>query len=466
MFVMSSSQHPILEIRKAVWVFALVIACVCAVLIPPVSASAGSGDSALPAACKLTLEQSVDIALKNNPMVFVASESVTKAAAQIDEAAVPGRPTLHIETQYERMNRPPTVVIGDYPPITLGGVYCRTADLIFLQNLDAFGLVRTGLKAAKYNKLSSTHGYSQQVNDTTLDVKTAFYDVLRARASVKVVQETIDQLNAHLADAEKSYKAGAIAKFDVLRAQTELANVQQSLIAAQNGAELASAAFNNVLGRPLDMPVELVDAGELKPAEPELTQCVDVACRARPEILRAETQVQYTDAVAQAARLESKPKFWVKWDYNRNLDANSFDTLASSWKAVVGGTISLYDGGATRAATKKAESDARTARSMMEQAMQAVKLDAQQSYLSLQESKERINAATQALVEAKESKRLADLRYKGGLSTQVEVLDAQAALTLAQTNYVTAQYDCQVALAKLEHAVGGHDQMGKIAVSR
>jgi OMF family outer membrane factor len=118
-------------------------------------------------------------------------------------------------------------------------------------------------------------------------------------------------------------------------------------------------------------------------------------------------------------------------------------------------TIRLYDGGATKANTDLAESEANNARSTLERLQDVVSLEAKQSYLSVKEDQERIVAAEKGLEMAKESARLADVRYQGGVSTQVEVLDAQNALTLASTNYVNAMFDFQVAVARLERAVGG-----------
>lgn len=248
----------------------------------------------------------------------------------------------------------------------------------------------------------------------------------------------------------------------MLRAETEVANARQGWISARNGVELAKAAFNNVLGRPLDTPVELADPGSPRFVSLDLAPCIESACRARAEVLRADSQIGFSDSMTKIARLGSKPQFNFRWGYNRNFDTTLFSSQSNSWKAFITGSLSLYDGGATKAAISKAESDSNNARSTREQVVKAVALDTQQSYLSMAESRERINAAEKALEQATEAMRLADVRFKSGLSTQVEVLDAQTALTAAETNHVNALYDYQIAQARLEHAVGGHVQMAKL----
>jgi outer membrane protein len=139
-----------------------------------------------------------------------------------------------------------------------------------------------------------------------------------------------------------------------------------------------------------------------------------------------------------------------------------FNPNESSWRAFLTTSISLYDGGANRAAIDKAQADVNTSRYALEQVTNGVVLDTRQSYLSLKESRERIVAAEKALEQARESVRLAQVRYKAGVSTQVELLDAQVALTLSETNYVNALYDYQSALARLERAVGGTERMAAL----
>jgi len=410
---------------------------------------------------KLTIRKCVETALESSPMMAIAGENVRKADALVEEAFVPARPNLRIDTNYQRLDQAPVVDFGG-SSIPVGSLFSRTADITFQQEFDVFGIIKVGKKAAKYGKKGYEHIYSQQVNDTTLETKTAYYNVLRSQEYLDVQRDMIAQMEAHVKDAETNYKAGTIPKFEVLRAETQLANGRQGLIAAENGVELAKSAFNNTLGRSLETRVELAEPEKLKIIELALVSCVDSACNYRPEVLRADAQVKYAEAIEKATRLRSKPRFVLKWDYNQNLDTNAFNTRSNSWKAYLNSTLSLYDGGATRAAVKKAEIDTRNARSMKEQAMRAAMLDAQQSYLSLNEAKERISACEKALDEANESMRLANLRYKGGISTQVEVLDAQTALSLARMNHVTALYDYQVAQARLEHSVGGEVQMARL----
>jgi outer membrane protein TolC len=410
---------------------------------------------------KLTLADSIKFALENNPSVRIAEENVHRARATIHEATAIGMPKLTLEGIYQRLDEIASVTFGERT-VELGTLDSRTADLTLLQPVDVFGAVKTARRAARSIKSGSEHDLAATTNNTTLEVKQAYLNVLREQKKLVVYEGAILILEAHLKDAQAHYNAGTIARFDVLRAETELANARPALITARNGVELAKSAFNNVLGRGLDASVDLEEPRTPEFVQADLVACVQSACGQRPEVLRADTQVDVSDIVAKGAELAGKPRFNLRWAYNRNFDSTVFNPRESSWRAFFTASVSIFDGGATRASVDKAESDAQNARSAREQVVQGVTLDAKQAYLSLNESRERIAAAEKGLEQARESVRLAQVRYKGGVSTQLEVLDAQAALTIAETNHVNAYYDYQVALARLERAVGGSAQFAKL----
>lgn len=409
----------------------------------------------------LTLEDSVQIALQNNPTVRIARENIQKSKAVVDEATAIGMPKLMVEGTYTRVDEVPVASFGD-AEIKLGSAETRTADLILVQPIDVFGAIKTGKRIANLNKSTSQYQLEQAINDITLEAKTAYYNVLRAQKFVDVQKDTIAQLEAHLKDAKHHYDAGTIARFDVLRAETQLANAQQGFIAAENGVSLAKSALNNVLGRPLDTAFKVAEPETPEFYRFELATCTDSASRWRPEALLAEEYVQMSEMATKANRLSGKPRFNLQWVYNRNFDTTIFSPREGAWRAMITTSYSLYDGGVTQASVKKAISDENNARSTQTRVIQGVTLDAQQSYLNVNESQDRIRAAEKGLEQGREAMRLAQVRYKGEVSTQVEVMDAQAALTLAETNYVNALYDYQVALAKLERAVGGREHMARL----
>lgn len=412
----------------------------------------------------MTIEQAVQYALENNPSVGMARESIEKSKAVVKEAFSQGMPKVNIQGTYTRLDEVTKVSFGE-SSMPLNSLDSQAANLTLTQPIDVFGIIKTGRHAADMNRSATEHEYDQARNDATLRVKEAYYSVLRARQFLGVQQKRVEQLEAHLQETQAHLRAGTAAPFDVLRAETEVANAKQGLISAQNGVELAKAAFNNTLGRDLTAAVELEEPGQPEMIEVQLASCLDAACSTRPEVMKMQSQQGLADDFLKIARKGNLPQIGLAWTMNQNLTTTMFNPRSNSWTGYLTVSMPLFDGGKTRAAVDQAQSDARNVKLGHDQTVLGVKLDAQQAYLSLNEGREKIAVAEKALEQGRESMRLAQVRYKAGVSTQVEVFDAQTALTQAETNHVNAVYDYYTAMARLEKAVGGATQMAKLLES-
>jgi outer membrane protein TolC len=370
-------------------------------------------------------------------------------------------PKIELYGSYEKLDRVPTGnLVGQTIP--LADIDDRSVDLVLVQPLDVYGINRLNLSASKAGRSAYACDSVRQINDTTLDTKTAFYNVLRAQSYLAVQVEMIALLEAHLKEAQINLAAGTVSRFDVLRAETQLANAQQGLISARNGVELSKAAFNEILGRPLDTPVELAEPDQPDDFDFKPEDCVRCACESRPEVLRSDQQIERNAKLLKACELSSKPRFAFRLDYNRNFDPAFYDPAESSLSAFLTVSAPFYDGGDSKASIQKAQSDLDAARITREQTLFSVTLDTRQSYLDLKESRERVKASRKMLDMAREGMRLAQVRYKAALSTQVEVLDAQTELKQVETGYVNDLYGSRIALARLERSVGGEAQMAKL----
>lgn len=408
---------------------------------------------------KMTLAKCVGTALENNPSVKIAKENVLKTAADIDLASAQGMPRLILNSTFTRTNK--------YAPLYEGISLLNTryANLSIAQPLDIFGIIKTGRRMAHLGRISAEYDYEKTKNDLALQVKTSYYDVLRAQQNLRVQEDASQQLEAHLKDAQVNLAAGTVSKFEVLRAETETANAKLNLISAQNAVKLAKSSLNSVMGRNLDTPIELEEPAQPKFVDVKLEECIDSACKWRPEMKSADTQVELSGKMITIAQREKQPKVNLLYNYDQNSPTPYVAAQGKRWDAALKSSVSILDGGAARAHVGQAVSDAANAKYGQKQATLGVSMETRQAYLDLKASRQRIAAADKGLSLARESMRLADVRYKAGMSTQVEVFDARAMLTSAESYYINALYDYQIALAKLEKAVGGETQMAKLIKS-
>jgi outer membrane protein TolC len=276
--------------------------------------------------------------------------------------------------------------------------------------------------------------------------------VLLANSSFVVADETVKQYETELERTQKMYRQGAVPKYDVLRVEVNLAAAQEDYIKSANNIDLSKASFNNALGIDLSTPVNIKKLLTYIPWKVEYEKSLACAFKNRPEILQVDNMLSIAEEKIQYAKGERYPSVNLSaYYYSQNA------TLAqppNTWSLTVGASVPIFHGGSIKARVEKSEEQLSQVNDQKTLTYQSVELDVKQSYLNLNEAFKRIDVAEKNVAQAEESKRMADLRYKGGVANIQEVLDTQTALTSAKKNYLQAIYDYEMAKISLKKAMG------------
>lgn len=427
--------------------------------------SAGTWAQQQPAA--LTLQDSIRIALQNSRTLRSILQDERKANARVREARGAGLPQLDVSANYRRLDRVPKAKFPSFDPVTgtftfneieIQPIDSGTATVSLSQVIDVSGVVRTATDAASlYSRIASLD-VQRTRNEIVLQVKQAFYDVLRAQELVKVAEEALQNAETRRKLAQASVDAGVSPKLDVMRAEAAVAAAQQAVIAARNALQLTKAAFNNVLGRRVDEPVELLPADEPEPETADFNQYLQEALSKRPEMIQANLGVSLAEKQVTAAKRDQLPSVVVRGQWDFNLKTSTFQPRESSFTTIAALQFKIWDSGQTQGRIEQARADVDKAKITIENAREGIALEVRNAYLSLQEAREKVSAAEKGLQAATESLRVARLRYEAGVSTQLELSDAELAYTQAEQNLVNARYDLRVAWARLEKAMGRYAQ--------
>lgn len=337
----------------------------------------------------------------------------------------------------------------------------RSVRVGITQLVDLTGIVRTASQIGSIEERSVLLEIQRTRLEVGLAVKTAWFGLLRTDALVRVAEAAVAQSNESLRVSESQFRAGTVAAFDVLRAKTQVANNRQSLISAKNQRLLAGNAFANSLGinpsTPVDTPsaTSLADLPEL-PSLPNLAESVllERAMRQRPEIGQASLNIEKASKATRLARRNLEPFATVALSGNYNPNPALVANEKSTGSLSITVTAPIYDGGATRAGIESAHADERSAQIQSDQFRRGVQAEVQQAAIAVRDADERAKTALASLAEAREAFRLAGVRYREGVDTQLAVNDAQTALVQSETNAVNARYDLLAALAQLARAVG------------
>lgn len=415
----------------------------------------------------LTLQDSIRIALQNSRTLRTVLQDERRANARVREALGAGLPQIEVSANYRRLDRVPKAKFPSFDPVTgtfsfneieIQPIDSGTATVGINQVVDISGLVRTATDAAALFSRIASLDVQRTRNEVVLQVKQAYYDVLRAQELVKVAEEALKNAETRRRLAEAAVEAGVSPRLDVMRAEAAVAAAQQAVIAARNVLQLAKAAFNNVLGRRVDEPVELLPADETVPDEVDYNQSLQEALAKRPEVVQASLGVSLAEKQVTAARRDVLPNLLIRGQWDFNLKTSTFQPRESSFTTIAALQFKLWDSGQTQGRIEQARADVEKARVAVESAREGVALEVRNAYLSLLEAREKVAAAERGLQAATESLRVARVRYEAGVSTQLELSDAELAFTQAQQNLVNARYDLRVAWARLEKAMGRYAQ--------
>lgn len=322
------------------------------------------------------------------------------------------------------------------------------------QFIDITGIVKTAVQVGDLEKALSRLELARTRQQTVLDVTNGYYSVLKALAFVQVNEAAVADSEELLRVTQAQLKAGVASQFDVLRAQTQLDNNRQALISSRNQVAISKNALANQIG--ID-PSTVVDPQPVSvPPLPALDEetLIQQAFQQRPEYLEADVNLLVAQKNIRLARRNLDPSLsvGVSGAYNATASAFTKDKATAS----IGATLSvpLYDGGATRAQVDAARSDERGARIQKDQFTRGIKAEVQQAVIAVRDANDRSTAIASTVAEAREALRLANVRFRAGVGTQLDVNDAESALVQAQTNQVNALYDYLGALARLSRAVG------------
>jgi len=399
----------------------------------------------LAAPVELSLEDSIMMALQNNPAIKMAAADREKAEWGIQEAKGAKMPSVSLTHTDARSKS----VIANTSSIN-----DRFSNNIAL-NLPLYtgGKVEAGIEQAKINFKVNDLDLDRTKQQIKLDATTGYFNILQAINVLKVSQESVDMMMAHLSNVQAQYGVGVVAKSDVLRSEVELADYQQKQIIAENGYELAVSNLNNVIGLPLDTVVKIKD--ELKHAkyESSLAESIQYAMTHRPEAIQADYAIDAAKEGVKAARSGRLPSVMASagtgW-YDKTFpgsDNNSWSVgLTASWNA--------FDSGVTTAKVKQADTAVTKAAEQSKQVKDGIQLEVRQAYLNMNEAEKRIDTTQVAVAKAEEDFKISGVRYSAGVGTNIDVIDAQVALTQAKNNYIQAMYDYNTNKANLDKAMG------------
>lgn len=402
----------------------------------------------------LNLEQCLDLAYENNKTLLQLEEGINAAKYKIEEARSGFLPQLSFNGSYTRLGKLPAYDVGGGMKFTLGTENNYNLTLSYQQSIFTWGKIRAGYDISKYNLSLTREEYRGSKQGIKFNVVSLFYNILLAEELIKVREESIDRIQDHLSTVKEKYDKGYASEFDVLRVKVQLANAKPPLVQAENLYQLTLDNLKNLLGISLRDSVSLEGTLKYDPIEVNQLQAEKFAFKNRPELKSLAQQRRIGNKALALAKASNKPSLFGTANYEYKRPYYSEDEWETDWNVTLALSFPLFDGFLTRSKVRMAKSDLNQLDITEEQIRDQIKLEISQAISDLNLARENILSQEENVKQAKESLRIANVQYEKGMLTNLELMDTEYALIVAETNHLQALSDYLIAKAKYEKAIG------------
>ena len=439
---------------------------VCIMAAMPLAAQEGTAPVAL------TLEEALARGMETSRRLAELEARTDAASFAVDGRRAAERPAVAAQAGYTRTNhvdvfaialpgRPSQVVYPDIPDTYRG-------------RLDLQWPIYTGgrgdalERAARAERDATVEDLAAARADLRLEITRAFWALVTARETEAVLARSLEAIGAQVTDLRSRLASGLIAPNDVSSAEAQQSHQRLLALEASNQRAIAEADLRRLTG---------VTAARLEPRvpppDPRAPESVTVTVPesvtvtvpesvtvtlSRPERRALARREQAAEARAQAIDATARPQIAIAggYDYARP-NPRIFPRVAEwrpSWDVSVNLTWSLWDAGRRAAEAGEARATARAVRARAEDFDRQVTFEIEQRRLELASSRQAITAADDEVGAAAEAERVVGERYRVGVATSTDVLEAQVARLQAELDRTRAIAGVRLAEARLQRALG------------
>jgi outer membrane protein TolC len=410
----------------------------------------------------LDVAGAIRYALRNGVEAAIARQDVAAADAQVGVALSYALPQIGFAGTYTRNLRRPVFFIefeGETQSFEVGQDNAWFGTLYLNQTLWASGRVRSGYNMAKRRSEGAELYGDDAAAVIARIVKTTYFQALLVAAQVEIAEKSLQQAERNVAFITSRVAQGVTPEFDKLRAQTTVANRKPLVTRARNTEVISLDRLKRAIGMPLAQPLVLRDSLEFNPFAETQDAMVQQALANRRDLAAARKEAEAAEFQYKAQKANSRPL--LSLDGNLSWQGETSEGLwpgdnESAESAAIGLSLSwpFMDGYRTKNQAKVAKAMAEKARLRVRQVADFVSLEVRSNWNDVESIAEEIIGAEQAVAVGREAYKIGQVRYDRGLSTIVELLDAELALIEAALNLSETLYRYNEALARLEYSIG------------
>jgi len=411
---------------------------------------------------KLSVKESIQIALEQNLQYRISEKSVEEAEAQKQEAIGEFFPTVNFNLI---KNLAEKVIEIEIPPMAPGMPPVKTsidftkdyqAGMSVTQPLFTGGAIYNNLGQSVYNLRAVEENYRSQKLVTIFEVKKAYYNILITEQLIIVANEAFKLAENTWKMTKLHYEQGIASKFDLLTTEVAMENIKPKITRSENANQMSILGLKNLLYVDLKDKIILTDSLKYERRTFSVDSLLNIAYKQKPELLQLHYRKEQMGKIVDLSYSSFLPKLFLQADWAWR--KNSFNWDPSKWDnnysvnlvlsiPIFEGTKRIYQVQQAKINYNQIE--------LSELALVAgTELEIKNNYLRLLQSIKNIDSQMKNVGRAEENVRIAELNYAEGLITVIEMSNARINLTDSQTQLLQLLYDYLIAVAALEKSAG------------
>jgi outer membrane protein TolC len=400
----------------------------------------------------LNISECIRIGLETNPDTQSTWQAVRSAAARAGEEKSAYFPEVDLSSSAAREKEVSfQAVQSKQQPIT-GNLFSTGLALNYLLFDGGGRSARVSGALADLETLGFQHNATLQ--NVALRIEQFYYALLASRWSLQVAGETVRSAQYHVRLSRARYDAGLVPRSDILKAETEKADADLTLVSAKSTVRIAEGALASAMGLKVSVPLDIVEIPEssrVRESE-EMDRLLDEAMKNRPELLAAVARIRSK----QAGIEEAKSRWWPKVSASAGYGwiDDGFPPNQEQWSIGLGLSFPLFTGFQRGYQAERARTDTEQAKAEYASQLRGVELEVWTAYSKIKEAEEAIQAAHAFVASAEESARLSEGEYKAGTGNIIALIDARTAHTSARNRLLQARFAWYTARAQFAKSVG------------
>lgn len=413
----------------------------------------------------LTLQESLEIGLKNSKDLKISQSRVNYSDAKLSEINSQFLPQFKLFGNYTRLsdNIPAFEFTSPFFPNAI-----RVSEPLYNNYTFKLGFTQplfTGFKllssrsAAKYNLQASESDYSKEQNEVAFNIYNAYWNYYKAEEVRNVIAQTLQQIENHLRDTRNFYEQGLVSNNDLLKLEVQYSNTQLMLIEAENNLKIAKIAFNKELGIDLDAQTKVAATEKsMSLVNYDLSEIINEAINNRYELKSLAYRVEGSKEGITAAQSSLFPSVYLSGNYYYSNPNPRFqpakDEFNYNWDVGVTLSWDVWNWGLTSSQVSQAEQTKIQLETNYDQLKENIRMEVHSNYLNLLKTGEKVKVNKIALEQASENYRITAEKYNLQLVSSTDLIDAETLKLQAETNLKAAEVDYQISKVRLEKSLG------------